>query len=116
MTDLIVCMTDKVGLSHIKGLIEKNEWDNIFLITTEQMANVDIGGETNLILVDLKTSTESLTGQISRGLNGNVSGLEVALNLFSGSGKEHMAIIAAILKLGLGIRLVKQGKEKIKEI
>ena len=49
-------------------------------------------------------------------LSGKLKGFEVALNLASGSGKEHMAIISALIKLGVGFRLVVLTKEGIKEI
>ena len=39
-------------------------------------------------------------------LNGKIKDLEVAVNIVSGTGKEHMALLAAILKLGVGVRLV----------
>jgi len=38
------------------------------------------------------------------------------VNIVSGDGKEHMALISALLKLGLGIRFVALTKEGIKEI
>jgi hypothetical protein len=49
-------------------------------------------------------------------LKDKIKGTEVALNLVSGTGKEHMAILAALLKLGVGIRLVALTKEGFKEI
>ncbi len=39
-------------------------------------------------------------------LKGKFSGLEVNLSIASGNGKEHMALISALLSTPLGIRLV----------
>ena len=41
---------------------------------------------------------------------------EAAVNLISGNGKEHMAVISALMKLGLGIRLIALTPNGIKEI
>jgi len=38
------------------------------------------------------------------------------LNIVSGDGREHMAIISALLQLGLGIRLVALTKEGVRVI
>ncbi len=116
MTDLVVCMVDKTGFSHIKDLVEKNEWDKIFVVTSEEMMDVEFKGEVNFLLIDKNKSTEDLINHIVDSLKPNISGMEVAINLFSGSGKVHMAIMASLLKLGLGIRLVKQGEVSVVEL
>ena len=41
---------------------------------------------------------------------------EVAISLASGNGKEHMALISALLSIPVGIRLVVYTKEGIKYI
>ena len=41
---------------------------------------------------------------------------EVALNIVSGTGKEHMALLSALLKLGLGIRFIALTKDGVEEI
>ena len=42
--------------------------------------------------------------------------METAVNLISGDGKEHMALLSALLKLGVGIRLIALTKEGVKEV
>lgn len=117
MTDLIVNLTDKVGFSHIDCLIEKNEWDNIFVLTNEKIANeYNPKKDVNFVIINSGLPTEKMTEEITKYLKGNVKGFEVALNIFSGTGKEHMAILSSLLKIGLGIRFVKQGKEKFEEL
>ena len=49
-------------------------------------------------------------------LKEKISGIEVGLNIVSGSGKEHMALISALLKLGIGIRLVALTSNGVKEV
>ena len=46
-------------------------------------------------------------------LKGNLKGTEVALSLASGDGKEHMALISALINLPVGIRFAALTKEGI---
>ena len=57
-----------------------------------------------------------LINDISKQLKNKIKDMEIALNLVSGSGKEHMAVLSAIMKLGLGFRLIAATKEGIVEI
>jgi len=57
-----------------------------------------------------------LVEDIKKQLKDKISGTEVALNLVSGTGKEHMAILSAILKLGLGLRFIALTKDGVKEV
>ncbi len=59
-----------------------------------------------LVVVDFFQETSSLVGDIKKHLQGKISDFEIALNFASGSGKEHMAILEAVMELGLNFRLV----------
>ncbi|KHO49333.1 MAG: hypothetical protein QT04_C0060G0026 [archaeon GW2011_AR11] len=41
---------------------------------------------------------------------------ETGLNMVSGTGKEHMCVLAALLKLGVGVRLVALTKEGVQQL
>lgn len=118
MTDLIAVLSSGKGTwGHVARLIQETEWDNIFLITN------DFGKEkfsaekpTEFILVDARKSMNDLITEIKNGLEGKVKGTEVALNLASGSGKEHMALLSSVMKMGLGFRLVALTGDGVKEI
>ncbi|MFW6272703.1 MAG: hypothetical protein ACOC2U_02850 [bacterium] len=117
MTDLIINLTDSVGLKHLGSLVEKNEWDNIFILTNEEMmSKFNPNKEVNMVLINSKQPTEKITQDILKFLKGQIKGFEVAVNFFSGSGKEHMALVSALIKMGLGFRLVKQGKDEFEEV
>ena len=57
-------------------------------------------------IVDLKE-------EILNKLKGKIKGTEVALTIASGEGKEHMALISAILSLPAGIRFTALTKDGI---
>jgi len=118
MTDLIACLsTGKGTWANVRDIISGCEWENIFLITN------DFGKEKfksdkkiELIVVDSNKPLLELVDDIKKQLKDKISGTEAALNLASGTGKEHMAILSAVLKLGLGVRIVALTKEGIQEI
>lgn len=115
MTDLVACLTDDKGSAHVSSLIKDHEWKNIFVIVNPGR-QLNCGKKIELIAVDFAKPVFQVIGDIKRNLDGKFSDFEVALNLVSGNGKEHMAVLAALLKLGVGIRLVAVTKEGVKEL
>jgi len=118
MTDLIACLsTGKGTWEHVARVINCMEWNNIFLITNE-FAKDKFKSEkkVELIVIDDKKTIPEMASDIRRRLEGKINDLEVGLNIVSGEGREHMAIISALLQLGLGIRLVVLTKEGVRVI
>ncbi|MBI2130535.1 hypothetical protein HYU10_02080 [Candidatus Woesearchaeota archaeon] len=115
MTDLVACMTDEKGSKHVQSLVNNYEWGSVFLIT-----NADNGLSFNkkieYVRIDFDRPVSQVIEDIKKCLNGKINDFEVALNLVSGSGKEHMAILAALLKLGVGVRLMAVTKEGVREL
>jgi hypothetical protein len=72
-------------------------------------------GTSELIVVDFQREPQELVEQIKQGLQGKIADFEVGLNLASGNGKEHMALLEAVLELGLNFRLVtlQQGQVEV---
>ncbi len=119
MTTLIACLsTGKGTWGHVARLIADGDWEKVILITNEfGKENFTIEKkDVDLIVVNSMKFLPELVDDIKKQLEGKIKGTEVALNLVSGSGKEHMALLSALLKLGLGIRLVALTKEGISEI
>ena len=118
MTDLIACLsTGKGTLGHVQRVIEGMEWNKIFLITNELSKDkFKCSKEVEMIIVDTKKTITEMAADIKKALEGKISDLEVGLNIVSGEGREHMAIISALLQLGLGIRLVALTREGVRVI
>lgn len=106
MTDLIVCLTKQKGIyEHVKKVIEGVEWQNIYGFCTEEIST-DFKKDVEIIRMDMSKTISELSLFVEERLKGRLNDLEVALNIVAGTGKEHTAIISAVLKLGFGIRLV----------
>ena len=118
MTELIACLsTGKGTWGHVSRLIQDGEWEKIFLITN-LFGKENFTPEKNaeFIVIDQNKGLTELREDIYKALKERVQGTEVGLNLVSGTGKEHMALVSAVLKLGVGIRLVALTKDGVQEI
>ncbi len=118
MKDLIACLsTGKGTWGHVNRVINDGNWDRVFLITNEYgKENFSADNKTELIAINLNQGLKEMRDDIMSKLKGKIKDTEVAVNLVSGAGKEHMALVSAILKLGIGIRLIALTKEGIEEI
>ncbi|MEM4336790.1 MAG: hypothetical protein QXG86_02180 [Candidatus Woesearchaeota archaeon] len=118
MTELITLVsTGKGSWGHVSRLINEGTWENIVILTNdfgkEKFTN---GKNAQMVVIDSKKPIMELVEDIKNLLKDKIKGTEVAVNFVSGDGKEHMALISALLKLGLAIRLVALTQEGIKEI
>lgn len=118
MTSLIACLsTGKGTWSSVIQIIRRQEWDNVFLVTNQfGKENFKSDRPVEMIVIDENMPLEEMVSEIRKGLSGKISDFEVAVNLISGSGKEHMAILSAVLKEGLAVRLVSADEQGIREV
>ena len=116
--ELVACLsTGKGTWGHVNRLIQDQEWEKIFLITNEYgKENFNANEKTELISVNMNQGLKELRDEIKEKLKDKIKGQEIAINFVSGTGKEHMALISALLQLGIGIRLTALTKEGIEEI
>lgn len=110
--ELVALLSSGKGTwSQVAGLINHGEWDKIILIGNDFAKKFTCDKEHEFIeyksarLVELKE-------ELQKKLKGKIKGTEVALSIASGDGKEHMALISALLNQPVGVRftaLTKQG-------
>jgi len=117
MTDLICCLsTGKGTWIEVARLINNHAWNNIHLITNDfGKEKFTSNKKVNFILVDVNKGMEVMRNEIQNELKDKLSG-EIAVNFTSGSGKEHMALLSALMKMGMGMRFVVPVDSEIKEI
>ena len=118
MTDLVACLSSgEKSWAHVARLIKEQDWNKIFLITNDfGKQNFKTEKAVEFLVVDFQKPVSELISDIAKALKGKLTDLEVALNIVSGSGKEHMAIISALLKLGVGVRLMAVTKDGVREL
>ncbi|MEK6837372.1 MAG: hypothetical protein AABX69_01865 [Nanoarchaeota archaeon] len=121
MTELIACLGAGKGTwNEVAKLISAESWSNIFLITNdfgkENFAQKFPTVKAAFVVVDDFAPPQQLAEAIKKGLFGKIADTEVAVNMSSGSGNVHMALITALLQLGLGIRFVVPSEAGAKEL
>ena len=121
MTILIACLSTGKGtwghVSRLLGGMDGEKWEKVILITNEYgKENFKAQDHVELIQVQELAGLQELRDEIKKKLKDNITGMEVAVNIASGSGREHMALLSALMQLGIGFRLVAVVKEGVKEI
>lgn len=109
MTDLIACLsTGKGTWVEVSKLIKAENWDKIYLITNQfgkDKFNAGDGKDIEFIIVDNRAPASEIKEKIISELKGKIN-VETAINFISGAGNEHMGLLAALISLGVGLRLV----------
>jgi len=112
--ELVALLSSGKGTwGQVSGLMKYGEWDKILLIGGDFAKDFTSDKKFEFIKVDLDKKLADLKKEVMEKLNGKIDDLEVALSIASGDGKEHMAIISALLSLPVGIRFVALTKDGI---
>jgi len=105
--------TGKGTWAQVSGLMTHGDWENIILIGSDFAKDFKHDKKFEFIQVDLDKKLKDLKEDLSEKLKGKTSGTEVALSIASGNGKEHMALISALLNLPVGIRFAALTKDGV---
>ncbi len=105
--------TGKGSWGQVSGLLKYGEWDNVVLLGNEFAQKFTSEKKFEFIKVDLDKKLEDLRKEFMEKLRGKVKGTEVALSIASGEGKEHMALISALINLPVGIRFAALTKDGV---
>jgi len=112
--ELIALLSSGKGTwAQVSGLIKYGEWDKIILLGDEFARQFTTEKKFEFIRIDLNKKLKDLKEEFQQKLKGKTSGTEVALSIASGDGKEHMALISALINLPVGIRFAALTKEGV---
>ena len=103
----------KGSWAQVAGLINRGEWDNIVLLGDSFAEKFTTDKKHDFVKVDTSKRIVELKQEIVEKLKSKFQGTEVALSIASGEGKEHMALISALLSLPVGVRFVALTQEGI---
>lgn len=99
--------------TQVSGLMKHGEWDNIIILGNDLAKDFKHEKEFEFIQVDTNKKIKELRDEFSTNLKGKFKGMEVALSIASGDGKEHMALVSALINLPVGIRFAALTKEGV---
>ncbi len=103
----------KGSWAQVSGLMKHGEWDKIIVLGDDFAKQFTHEKDFEFINVDLNKKIKDLKEEFSKKLKGKIDGTEVALTIASGDGKEHMALISALINLPVGIRFAALTREGV---
>jgi len=117
----LVCLlsSGKGTWAQVSGLIKYGDWEKIILLGDDFSSQFQVEekkDQVEFIRIDLKKRIKDLQQEFKEKLKGKIGGTEVALSIASGDGKEHMALISALINLPVGIRFAALTKEGIVDL
>lgn len=111
--ELVALLSSGKGTwGQVSGLVKQGEWDNIILIGNDFAKKFNVEKEHEFIEIK-ESSLVDIKKEILEKLKNKIKGTEVALSIASGSGKEHMALISALLSIPVGVRFTALTKDGI---
>lgn len=105
--------TGKGSWAQVSGLMKHAEWENIILLGDDFAKQFKHEKKFEFIKIDLNKKLKDLREEFSGKLKGKIKGMEVALSIASGDGKEHMALVSALINLPVGVRFAALTKEGV---
>ena len=113
MTELVALLSTGEGTwAQVAGIIKQGDWENIILVGSEFAKRFQVDKPHEFIEIS-STRLTDIRDELRVKLNNKIKGTEVALSIASGDGKEHMALISALLSLPVGVRFTALTKDGI---
>ena len=115
MVSLIAVLSSGKGTwAQVNSLIKCAKWDKVYLVCNDYaFENYDAKGAIKLKF-DSKRVMDTVN-KLAEFFKKDVKDFEVSVNLYSGDGIEHMAVMSAVLKAGLGMRFVFENNGELGE-
>ncbi len=113
MEFIALLSTGKGTWAQVSGLMKHGDWEKIIILGGEFAKDFKHEKEFEFIKIDLDKKLKDLKEEFLKNLKGKFNGTEVALSIASGNGKEHMALISALINLPVGIRFAALTKEGV---
>ena len=107
---------DEETWKQVSGLMKHGEWEKVIIFGEDSARKFSHQNPFEFISIDLNKKIQFLKDEFMKKLNGKISGMEVALSIASGDGKEHMALISALINLPVGIRFAVLTKDGIVDL
>ena len=104
---IAIALTGEGSWSIIHSLSEHENFENNIILTNSfGIQNIKPNQKTKLIEINPDKPILELKEDIKKLLQPEIPGMEVGLNIDSGTGKEHKALLCALIELGVGIKMV----------
>ncbi len=102
--------------AQVSGLMKYGDWEKIIILGDEFAKQFQHEKKFEFIRIDLSKRIRDLKEEFQQKLKGKIYGTEVALSIASGDGKEHMALISALINTPVGIRFAALTKDGVVDL
>ncbi len=118
MAQLVALLSKGEGTwGQVSGLIKRGEWEKIIVVGSAFARNFLVEGvQFDFVEVDLGKPLVALKKELLEKLKPKLDSdfsSEVSLSIASGDGKEHMALLSALLSIPVGVRFTALTKDGI---
>ena len=115
--ELIALLSSGKGTwAQVSGLMKYGEWDKIIVLGDDFSKQFTHQKQFEFVNINLNQKIMDLREDFMKKLKGKVNGVEVALSIASGDGKEHMALVSALINLPVGIRFAALTKDGVVDL
>ena len=108
--------TGKGTWGQVASLIDRGEWEKVVLVGEEYAKKFNPSKQCEFVQVNFNQSIEAVKKELLSKLKNKLHGIEVALDITSGSGREHIALISALLGIPIGVKFVALTEKGIIEL
>ncbi len=99
--------------AQVSGLMTHGDWEKIVLVGDSKAKDFSHPKKFNFVRVDFSEKIVDLKETFQKKLKDKFENMEVATSIASGNGKEHMALVSALINLPMGIRFVALTKQGV---
>ncbi len=111
---ILIALTGRESTGQVTALINRFDTEKILLIKDFSVTNFPQNAKCEIIEVNTEKDISNLKKELAEKLRKYLdTEFEVALSIASGTGKEHMALISALLSIPVGIKLVAYTKNGV---
>lgn len=113
--ELVALLSSGKGTwGQVAGLCKQGEWEKILIVGPSFAKDFQLPGiPFDFIEFDSNKPLVKLKKDLMEKLKPHIKGLEVAASIASGNGKEHMALLSALLSIPVGARFTALTKDGI---
>jgi hypothetical protein len=118
--ELVALLSSGKGTwGQVAGIVKRQQWEKVVLVCSEfaasKIGEFEFARSAIIVKTDFDKPILEVIEDLKKKMQDKFSGMEVALSIASGDGKEHMALLSALINLPVGIKFVVLTKDGVIE-
>jgi len=105
--------SDEKEWAQVSGLMTHGNWEKIVIVGDTKAKEFAHAKKFDFVKIDFSKKIIDLKETLLKKLKDKFENMEVATSIASGNGKEHMALVSALINIPMGIRFVALTKQGV---